>query len=228
MSMRPAFLAFLALGACAQNPRPQPATIDDGIIVFDFSKEHEAAELFKAEAAELPAPAGPVEAFHYAKVADFLAVDQLRGLSRVPTMRTFHQVPGKAGKVRLAIDRSKSENVLAYEGDRYLLDRFQLMSTSSQSGAVYVLDEVEPRSMISGDTAQTRAPDAFESRALSRLRGGASLISERSGDQLRVVGAIRARRSCLLCHQGAELGDSLGAFSYRFKLRGAADALAAR
>jgi len=66
---------------------------------------------------------------------------------------------------------------------------------------------------------ETRGLTAFETRALKELQGGAELTTQRDRRGRTVVGAVRAREECLRCHnsngQGYQVGDLLGAFSYR-------------
>src|SRR5262249_33830556 len=64
--------------------------------------------------------------------------------------------------------------------------------------------------------APTRPPDAFETAALTALRGGADLHIGDGSDGARFVGAIRAVKQCTECH-GCSRGDLLGAFTYRLR-----------
>ncbi len=68
-------------------------------------------------------------------------------------------------------------------------------------------------------TSSTRALDAFEQRALQQMLGGKGLEVEPSETGLRMMGPIRAFKSCQSCHE-VEHGDLLGAFSYRLEPRG--------
>lgn len=63
-------------------------------------------------------------------------------------------------------------------------------------------------------TAPTRDLDDFESAGLPALQRGEDLFVRERGAERRMLGAIRAVRQCLACHE-AERGDLLGAFSYR-------------
>jgi len=81
--------------------------------------------------------------------------------------------------------------------------------------AVYVSDNL-PRMEELRD-APTRELESFELAALDKLRSGEGLVVEPDpGVMLRMVGAIRAGRQCLDCHQGPR-GALLGAFTYRLK-----------
>lgn len=67
--------------------------------------------------------------------------------------------------------------------------------------------------------APTRALAPFETRALAALNTGEDVVTEQpSADVLQMVGAIRAARQCLECHQ-VQRGALLGAFSYELRYR---------
>jgi hypothetical protein len=68
--------------------------------------------------------------------------------------------------------------------------------------------------------APTRPLDAFEALGLAALHRGEDLVAGRSGDQVRMLGALRSTRQCVGCH-GGERGDLLGAFSYTLRAAGA-------
>ncbi len=85
-----------------------------------------------------------------------------------------------------------------------------------------------------------RAPDDYESKAIQKLQEGEQVVIQTTGDEIRMVGAIRAEKNCLECHVYPESstrfhyqrdklllvphqkpavkeGDLLGAFTYRIK-----------
>jgi hypothetical protein len=63
------------------------------------------------------------------------------------------------------------------------------------------------------DAASQRPLSAFEQQAISKLQGG-TIISQQSADTIEAVGAIRAEKACVQCHQPYREGDVLGAFRY--------------
>ncbi len=63
-------------------------------------------------------------------------------------------------------------------------------------------------------TESTRPLTAFEERAIAALTRAGMTTSRQSGNELLVVGAIRAGATCLQCHAGYREGDMLGAFRY--------------
>ena len=64
--------------------------------------------------------------------------------------------------------------------------------------------------------ATTRGLDYFEETGLKSLRGGENLYVVRKDDTLRMLGALRATKQCLQCHD-SQRGDMLGAFSYTLR-----------
>jgi hypothetical protein len=64
--------------------------------------------------------------------------------------------------------------------------------------------------------APTRPLDTFELEALHALYGGEDLSFDAKPNEIRMLGAIRAVKQCLSCHD-CNRGDSLGAFSYAFR-----------
>jgi hypothetical protein len=89
---------------------------------------------------------------------------------------------------------------------------------------VSLLCHTEPVAYVSADLprmeelrgASTRALDAFEASALTKLTAGDLLVVGEGNEQMRLLGAIRAVRQCVACH-GCERGDLLGAFSYTLR-----------
>lgn len=97
--------------------------------------------------------------------------------------------------------------------DRWALQRLDLLSLLLHEEPVaYVTDHL-PR-MKELRAASTRELDDFESVGLPALQRGEDLFVRSKGQELRMLGALRAARQCLACHE-AERGDLLGAFSYR-------------
>ncbi|WZP00817.1 hypothetical protein EP7_002471 [Isosphaeraceae bacterium EP7] len=72
--------------------------------------------------------------------------------------------------------------------------------------------------------APTRPLDRFESYGLESLRQGEDIVSARDGEVVRMLGAVRSAKQCVVCHGGSR-GDLLGAFSY---VLGAAEATPAK
>jgi hypothetical protein len=65
-----------------------------------------------------------------------------------------------------------------------------------------------------GTGERERSLNDFEGQAVAALRSGKSIVSRRSDDGMLLIGAIRARSTCLRCHRSHREGDVLGAFRY--------------
>jgi hypothetical protein len=63
---------------------------------------------------------------------------------------------------------------------------------------------------------KTRTLDLFEEAALPALRDGDDLFIASRGEMVRMLGAVRATKTCQQCHD-AGVGDLLGAFSYTLR-----------
>jgi hypothetical protein len=104
---------------------------------------------------------------------------------------------------------------VAGETRRWQVDNLQLISLLKYEEPVAYQSRHLPR-MDELRTAETRPLDPFEKQALAALRQGGSLVVRSGKDWLRMLGAVRALRQCLACHE-AERGDLLGAFSYTLR-----------
>ena len=95
---------------------------------------------------------------------------------------------------------------------RWELLELRLVSLLLHETPVVYLSEKLP-SMTKAKQLPTRPLDDFEKEALPALERGETLTASRNGDNLRVLGAIRAAKQCLKCHE-VKRGDLLGAFTY--------------
>ena len=104
----------------------------------------------------------------------------------------------------------------SYHGEQaqqqYQLRRLELVSLLKYEQPGVYLTENLPR-MDELRDVPIRALDDFERDNLKHLWHGDDLAAEQQGDGLRMLGAIRAGKQCLSCHE-ARRGDLLGAFSY--------------
>jgi hypothetical protein len=97
------------------------------------------------------------------------------------------------------------------------VERVELVSLLEHAEpCVYVSDNLPRMDELRGAT--TRPLDGFEANRLPELLRGEDLVFSPSGESVRVLGAIRAAKQCLACHN-VERGDLLGAFSYRLGRR---------
>jgi hypothetical protein len=100
------------------------------------------------------------------------------------------------------------------QGRRWKLRRVELVSLlTHDEPVVYVTDRL-PRMDLLRDVP-VRSLDDFEAPSLPQLGRGEDVIALQTESRLRMLGAIRAGKQCLSCHD-AQRGDLLGAFSYHF------------
>lgn len=92
------------------------------------------------------------------------------------------------------------------------LERVELLGLVVHSEPVVYVSDNLPR-MQDLAAMLKRPPDAFEKLGLDALRNGDDLFVRDSGPKTRVLGAVRALKRCLACHD-CEHGRLLGAFSY--------------
>jgi hypothetical protein len=85
---------------------------------------------------------------------------------------------------------------------------------SHEEPLVYLTDKLPSMEQIR--QGKTRALDCFEEAALPALREGEDLFIASKGETVRMLGALRATKTCQQCHD-AEVGDLLGAFSYTLR-----------
>jgi hypothetical protein len=85
---------------------------------------------------------------------------------------------------------------------------------SHEKPVVYLTDKLP--SMEQVRQGKTRTLDFFEEAGLSALREGEDLFIASKGETARMLGALRATKTCQLCHD-AQVGDLLGAFSYTLR-----------
>ena len=95
----------------------------------------------------------------------------------------------------------------------WTLQRIDLIGLVVHKEPIVYVSDFLPR-MDELRAAPTRAVDDFEAAGLTALERGQELFVCDQGSERRMLGAIRAVRQCLACHEG-ERGDLLGAFAYR-------------
>lgn len=96
--------------------------------------------------------------------------------------------------------------------EEWVLRRLELVSLlKHEKPAVYVSATLPKMDDL--HNAQTRELSGFESESLKSLKSGESLVARAKANHLEMVGALRAGKQCLECHQ-VQRGELLGAFSY--------------
>jgi hypothetical protein len=79
---------------------------------------------------------------------------------------------------------------------------------------VYPSEKIPEGKKAHGETAETRPLDGFEVMGLDALNNGKDLFALERDGVVRMLGAVRANKTCLKCHDDKKDGDLLGAFSY--------------
>jgi hypothetical protein len=101
------------------------------------------------------------------------------------------------------------------ESRSWRVQHIQLVGILSHEKPVVYLTDRLP-SMEQVRQGKTRPPDLFEEAGLAALRDGEDLFLASKDETLRMLGALRATKTCQQCHD-AEIGDLLGAFSYTLR-----------
>ena len=96
--------------------------------------------------------------------------------------------------------------------ERWLVRRLELVSLLKHAEPVAYVTKHLPR-MDELRKAPTRPLDSFEEKALKTLRAGKTIVADPTVNRIQMLGAVRATRQCLDCHQ-VQPGEMLGAFSY--------------
>ena len=103
--------------------------------------------------------------------------------------------------------------------DPWRVDHVQLIGILTQpEPIVYLTDRMPSMEQISQN--KTRKLDAFEEKGLKELYRGEDLFIAEKGGETRMLGALRARPTCIQCHDSAKEYDLLGAFSYTLRRTG--------
>jgi hypothetical protein len=96
--------------------------------------------------------------------------------------------------------------------EKWVVQRIELISLLKHKEPVAYITKHLPR-MDDLRKAPTRGLDGFEMTGLKSLREGETLVSDASVNRVYLLGALRASKQCLNCHQ-VQHGALLGAFSY--------------
>ena len=128
-------------------------------------------------------------------------------------VESFVKSEGFGFRRMLSADDLKRSWTIALAGVPLRVDGLQLISLLEHDDPVaYVTEGITNKKLI--QTANTRPLSEFEKSSLERLQAGEEMAFDAHASQPVVVGAVRARKQCLSCHD-AKVGDLLGAFSYR-------------
>jgi hypothetical protein len=131
---------------------------------------------------------------HTERVEKFVAEDGF-GMRRVITMKA-------PTPIVLPVDK---------KGNVYDVKSLDLVSLKKDADPI-VFVSAASRHVKKQKDAVKRAPDEFETAAFKKL-ADEEVVWMTSGEEIRMVGALRATEDCMSCHK-AENGQIIGAFSY--------------
>lgn len=112
-------------------------------------------------------------------------------------------------------DRS---GVLDLGGARYAIDSIELVGLLQRDAPV-VYAPVYHGQLVDSIKSKVRETTAFERTALASFGGGDDIAISQpdAAGVLRCMGTLRAKHTCVQCHQSKKDGDLLGAFSYALR-----------
>jgi len=104
-------------------------------------------------------------------------------------------------------------------GNSYAITGLDLVSLLKHKIPVVYLSRLGGLTRKNYKNAKTRTLTEFEQEGLAKLLKGQTYVGNSKAEQLELVGAIRAGKSCLSCHHVSE-GELLGAFTYHLRPTG--------
>jgi hypothetical protein len=185
-------------------------SLHDGILTMRLAHGKASAldvELLETLLRELDGLADDGEFYDYLK----------GGLSDFLNPRGFGYVKDRAHVAGFKSHGFRSDTYPAWRSEywRWQVQHIQLVGILSyEKPLVYLTDRLP--SMEQVRQGKTRPLDYVEEAALTALRDGDDLFLASKGNTVRMLGALRATKSCQQCHD-AEVGDLLGAFSYSLR-----------
>jgi hypothetical protein len=100
---------------------------------------------------------------------------------------------------------------------RYALDSIELVGLLKPGTPIAYVPDLHTERPSAADFKSRPLTEA-EDAAIAAFRQGRDIVSTRDASgALLCVGALRAKESCVGCHQDKKAGDLLGAFSYRMR-----------
>jgi hypothetical protein len=193
----------LALDPPMIDPIPQPVAIESAISTTESSaKMNEAPSSTIREAnltSSLPADAHQSSVYGFLHADDFGLVESLERVAGFEPHGFRYRWDAKTW----------------LEQREPYVQRIELVSLLLHDPPAVYQSEHLPRMDLLKD-APTRPLDAFELQSLEKLRSGEEIVADAKDHPTRMLGAIRAARQCLTCHE-VPRGTLLGAFSYRLR-----------
>ena len=131
---------------------------------------------------------------------------------------TLANAPGNGVADDKAVYAFVPEMIRFYLSESPILEQVPTWVCVRDEDRRYVLDHLPRMDQLASEDVPTRPLDAFECESLKQLWTEADLVISDDGNQIRMLGSLRAANQCLECHS-VQRGELLGAFSY--VLRGA-------
>jgi hypothetical protein len=202
------------VASSGEGPYRGPPT-DEEILTYDFPTMPQPGKApdFPTSANEPLTRVPPDSGFHSHHadgLAEFFAPDAF-GYVKDRTQVAGFRSHGFRDPDRWRADRIQ----LMPNADRWRVDHIQLIGILVHPQPVVYLTNKMP-SMEQVRQGKVRDLDFFEDTALAALREGEDLYIVRKNDTVRMLGAVRATKTCQQCHD-AQVGDLLGAFSYTLR-----------
>lgn len=133
-------------------------------------------------------------------------------------------VRGRNAVAGFEAHRVTSQAKIAGDGNEavhWQVQRLELVSLlRHETPRVYVADEIPAMDQLA--EVPNRALNDFEAAALPQLATAEDLVIDQQPDRIQMLGAVRAAKNCLVCHEG-QRGQLLGAFSYEITPRSVAE-----
>jgi len=182
------------------NPVVQPATE----LIYDPAPDS-AFDIADQVGTEVPILLqAPLLKMHEAGILDFVNQDSIgfaRDRNHVAGFRShrFTETP------RLVFPKGQ-------QTASWRLARLELVSLLKHEAPVAYISKNLPK-MDELRDAPTRPLDSFEQQAIDQIRSDADFMIDDTADRIRMVGSLRASKTCLKCHS-VQRGALLGALTY--------------
>jgi hypothetical protein len=187
------------------GPIPLPATVDPNSPPVGSASEALASRSTARLASDFP-PHWTLPQLHETGVVDFV---NARGFGYIVDREHV------AGFQSHRFSALPELGRLAPEAARWRVEDLALVSLLKHEEPAVYLSAHLPR-MDELRDAPIRPLDSFEQTTLANLRAGQDVAVRATSDRIRMLGAIRAVRQCVRCHE-VERGELLGAFSYQLR-----------
>jgi hypothetical protein len=166
----------------------------------------------------LPTRAGLLEFvsesnFDFASAQSFGHVESIERVAGLEPHAFRHPIQDRMN-FTFANGHDESKHI-SYTIDTWRIVRLELVSLLKHETPAVYLSEHLPRMDELSET-KTRRLTAYEMQAIESFRAGEQLMAQTTGNVIEMVGAIRAAKQCMACHE-VPRGTLLGAFTYQLQ-----------